>query len=64
MISRQTGNCFNMEYVKNLFIDQIKLHDREIERANNQGHAGKVARLREELRQLNWGFLRLRLYDE
>ena len=64
MISLQTGNYFNMEYVKNLFTDQINLHDREIGRANNQGHAGKVARLREELRQLHWAFLRLRLYDE
>ena len=51
-----------MKYVKNLIINQINIHNREIERASNQGHAGKVARLRDELRQLNWA--RLRLYDE
>lgn len=53
-----------MEYVKNLFINQINLHNREIERAINQGHMGKVARLRDELIQLHWAFLRLRLDDE
>lgn len=53
-----------MEYIKNLLELDIKLHDREIGRASNQGHLGKSARLRGELSQLKLALFRLKLSEE
>jgi len=53
-----------MEYIKNLLELDIKLHDRELGRASNQGHPNKVTRLRDELTQLKLALFRLKLSDE
>ena len=52
-----------MEYVKKLLEAEIKLHEREMGRARNQGHLGKVERLTEELNELKWVLLRVESYE-
>ena len=53
-----------MEYIKNLLELDIKLHNRELGRASNQGHPNKTTRLRDELTQLKLALFRLKLSDE